>query len=334
MVAVAVNGIHVPAATARRRRRSCWATGGCRSSASPTSTTTCSRSTPSPATRSRCTCSRARRWRPTCAISSPDGVIVFQATNRFVDIAPVVERLAAEFGMTAVLVSDCAGEQRGRGLLDLRHRPDHRHRRTRAAGRRADPVGGGAAARRVPTSASGPTTSTTLADASSSSDSDGPLRTVAEILCNPDASPSITPRSRPCSAVTHKVIHKNCELFLTVRAGPRRGARRDAAAVAQVRPGALVRGVGASPPASVTYLASNSRHYAGSVTPCALRAMRCVPGLQLAARAALRREPVAGLPRRPAGHATAGRRGPGYQHPGNARLARLSGQRPAAPSGH
>ena len=36
----------------------------------------------------------------------PDGVIVFQATNRFVDIGPVVERLAAEFGMTAVLISD------------------------------------------------------------------------------------------------------------------------------------------------------------------------------------------------------------------------------------
>jgi SAM-dependent methyltransferase len=36
----------------------------------------------------------------------PEGVIVFQATNRFVDIAPVVERLAAAFGMTAVLVSD------------------------------------------------------------------------------------------------------------------------------------------------------------------------------------------------------------------------------------
>ena len=36
----------------------------------------------------------------------PDGAIVFQATNRFVDIAPVVERLAAEFGMKAVLVSD------------------------------------------------------------------------------------------------------------------------------------------------------------------------------------------------------------------------------------
>src|SRR5262245_541498 len=36
----------------------------------------------------------------------PDGVIVFQATNRFVDIAPVVERLAASFGLTAVLIAD------------------------------------------------------------------------------------------------------------------------------------------------------------------------------------------------------------------------------------
>ena len=36
----------------------------------------------------------------------PDGVIVFQATNRFVDIAPVVERLAAAFGWRAVLVAD------------------------------------------------------------------------------------------------------------------------------------------------------------------------------------------------------------------------------------
>jgi hypothetical protein len=36
----------------------------------------------------------------------PDGAIVFQATNRFVDIAPIVERLATEFGMKAVLVSD------------------------------------------------------------------------------------------------------------------------------------------------------------------------------------------------------------------------------------
>jgi hypothetical protein len=37
---------------------------------------------------------------------APDGVMVFQATNRFVGIAPVVERLAAAFGMTAVMVTD------------------------------------------------------------------------------------------------------------------------------------------------------------------------------------------------------------------------------------
>jgi SAM-dependent methyltransferase len=43
----------------------------------------------------------------------PDGVIVFQATNRFVDIAPVVERLAASYGMTAVLVSDAAESGEG-----------------------------------------------------------------------------------------------------------------------------------------------------------------------------------------------------------------------------
>ena len=36
----------------------------------------------------------------------PGGVIVFQATNRFVDIGPVVERLAAAFGLRAVLISD------------------------------------------------------------------------------------------------------------------------------------------------------------------------------------------------------------------------------------
>jgi hypothetical protein len=37
---------------------------------------------------------------------APGGVIVFQATNRFVSIAPVVERLASEWGMSAVLVND------------------------------------------------------------------------------------------------------------------------------------------------------------------------------------------------------------------------------------
>jgi SAM-dependent methyltransferase len=36
----------------------------------------------------------------------PDGVIVFQATNRYVDLLPVVKRLAAEFGMQAINVSD------------------------------------------------------------------------------------------------------------------------------------------------------------------------------------------------------------------------------------
>jgi spermidine synthase len=36
----------------------------------------------------------------------PDGVIVFQATNRFVDLLPVVKRLAAEFGLEAVNVAD------------------------------------------------------------------------------------------------------------------------------------------------------------------------------------------------------------------------------------
>ena len=51
----------------------------------------------------------------------PDGVIVFQATNRFVDIAPVVERLAAEFGMSAVL-SRTSREHRRQRLLALEHR--------------------------------------------------------------------------------------------------------------------------------------------------------------------------------------------------------------------
>ena len=36
----------------------------------------------------------------------PDGVIVFQATNRFIDLLPVIQRLAAEFGLEAVNVAD------------------------------------------------------------------------------------------------------------------------------------------------------------------------------------------------------------------------------------
>ena len=45
---------------------------------------------------------------------APDGVIVFQATNRYIDLLPVVKRLASEFGMEAVLVSDApAGSDTG-----------------------------------------------------------------------------------------------------------------------------------------------------------------------------------------------------------------------------
>ena len=36
----------------------------------------------------------------------PDGVIVFQATNRYIDLLPVVKRLADEFGFEAVNISD------------------------------------------------------------------------------------------------------------------------------------------------------------------------------------------------------------------------------------
>ncbi|MEO8186736.1 MAG: fused MFS/spermidine synthase [Burkholderiaceae bacterium] len=40
---------------------------------------------------------------------APNGVIVFQATNRYIDLMPVVKRLAKEFDMEAVLVSDVPG---------------------------------------------------------------------------------------------------------------------------------------------------------------------------------------------------------------------------------
>ena len=46
---------------------------------------------------------------------APDGVIVFQATNRYVELAPVIKRLAAEQGMEAVLVSDWPDSQEGIG---------------------------------------------------------------------------------------------------------------------------------------------------------------------------------------------------------------------------
>jgi len=43
----------------------------------------------------------------------PDGVIVFQATNRFIDLLPVIKKLAAEFGLEAVNVSDSPSSGEG-----------------------------------------------------------------------------------------------------------------------------------------------------------------------------------------------------------------------------
>jgi spermidine synthase len=43
----------------------------------------------------------------------PDGVIVFQATNRYVDLLPVIKRLAEEFGMQAVNISDSPNAEEG-----------------------------------------------------------------------------------------------------------------------------------------------------------------------------------------------------------------------------
>jgi protein-L-isoaspartate O-methyltransferase len=45
---------------------------------------------------------------------APGGAIVFQATNRYIDIVPVVQKLAAELGMESVLVSDYPGAEDGR----------------------------------------------------------------------------------------------------------------------------------------------------------------------------------------------------------------------------
>jgi len=43
----------------------------------------------------------------------PGGVLAFQATNRFIDIAPVVASLAAEHGLTAVFISDSPDQAQG-----------------------------------------------------------------------------------------------------------------------------------------------------------------------------------------------------------------------------
>jgi len=44
---------------------------------------------------------------------TPGGVLAFQATNRFIDIAPVVAGLAREYGLTAVLISDTPQDTEG-----------------------------------------------------------------------------------------------------------------------------------------------------------------------------------------------------------------------------
>ena len=86
----------------------------------------------------------------------PDGVIVFQATNRFIDLLPVVKRLASEFGLEAVNVADEpeAGEgaeywysatdqiivTRNRKLLERRASPRPPRRSTIVPGCRPSPT--------------------------------------------------------------------------------------------------------------------------------------------------------------------------------------------------
>ena len=43
----------------------------------------------------------------------PGGVLAFQATNRFINIAPIVASLAAEYGMASVLISDVPESEEG-----------------------------------------------------------------------------------------------------------------------------------------------------------------------------------------------------------------------------
>jgi SAM-dependent methyltransferase len=43
----------------------------------------------------------------------PGGVLAFQATNRFINIAPIVASLAAEYGLSAVLISDLPASEEG-----------------------------------------------------------------------------------------------------------------------------------------------------------------------------------------------------------------------------
>lgn len=72
---------------------------------------------------------------------APDGVIVFQATNRYVNLMPVIKRLATEVGMEAVLISDVPSGSTGAGywlsatdqVLVTRNRALLAHRKLREA---------------------------------------------------------------------------------------------------------------------------------------------------------------------------------------------------------
>ena len=96
----------------------------------------------------------------------PDGVIVFQATNRFIDLLPVVKRLAAEFGLRGGQRRRPARRRRGRRVLVLGDRPGHRHAQRascspgRASPRRRDadrgPAGPADLHRRAPQPAADP----------------------------------------------------------------------------------------------------------------------------------------------------------------------------------
>ena len=63
----------------------------------------------------------------------PDGVIVFQATNRYIDLLPVVKRLAAEFGLRGGERVRLAGRRRRRRVLVLLDRPGPRDAQQGAA---------------------------------------------------------------------------------------------------------------------------------------------------------------------------------------------------------
>jgi SAM-dependent methyltransferase len=68
----------------------------------------------------------------------PDGVIVFQATNRYIDLLPVVKRLASEFGLRGAQRLRQPGRRRRARILVFLDRPGDRHPQPQAPGMGAD----------------------------------------------------------------------------------------------------------------------------------------------------------------------------------------------------